>query len=150
MSQLTLTELVSALQAVDHRKAFREEEKSVEKAFAATQKTNTPSESSSKRRNLLGRKGKEKKDQHGPKERFRKARYPPCPHCKTNHTENFCWFRPGVQCRSCKQFGHIEKMCPGNENKKSQAQAAQVTVEAETQEENVFVAIVAEQTCHIN
>ncbi|KAH6770772.1 hypothetical protein C2S52_015575, partial [Perilla frutescens var. hirtella] len=145
MTKLTLTELVSALQAVEQRKAFREEEKSVEKALAATQKTNTPLDSN-KKRNFQARKGKERKDQQGFKGKFKKEKYPPCPHCKkTNHAENYCWFRPGVQCRSCKQFGHIEKVCPGNRNKKAEAQPAQVSEEVESQEENLFVATVAEQ-----
>ena len=37
LSILTLTELVNALQAVEQRKAFREEEKSTEGAFIASQ-----------------------------------------------------------------------------------------------------------------
>ncbi|KAG8485451.1 hypothetical protein CXB51_021502 [Gossypium anomalum] len=39
-----------------------------------------------------------------------KRRFPPCIHCKkTTHLEKYCWYRPDIQCRSCKQFGHVEK-----------------------------------------
>ena len=38
MTQLTLTELVNALQAVEQRKTFREEEKAAKKALVVTQK----------------------------------------------------------------------------------------------------------------
>lgn len=27
------------------------------------------------------------------------------------HTAKFCSFRPNVQCKSCKQMGHVKKVC---------------------------------------
>ncbi|KAH6783143.1 hypothetical protein C2S52_008102 [Perilla frutescens var. hirtella] len=59
MMRLTLTKLVSALQAVEQRKACREEEKSVEKALQLRKPTYHLI------KNFQARKGKERKDQQG-------------------------------------------------------------------------------------
>ena len=89
LSVLTLTELVNALQAVEQRKAFREEEKSTEGAFIASQSSKLQAEFSRKR-SFNGKNRKEKKDQQGNRGR-RRAKYPPCLYCKkTNHSEDYC------------------------------------------------------------
>ena len=93
-----------------------------------------------KRGFFIEKKGKEKRDQQNFKGKYRKGKYPPCPQCKkTNHTENYCWYRPGIQYKVYKQFGYFEKVCPSNINNKPHTQSAQVTegVEgAEIEEEN--------------
>lgn len=78
----------------------------------------------------------------------KKESFPPCPHCgRKNHTENYCWVRPGVQCKICKQFGNFFKIC---KFKKEQNQPAQVAKKAEDQEEKLFVAESTQNCCAIN
>ena len=109
-SSMSLTELVNSLQASEQRRAIREKQ-STEGALFARQ-NHKPGPSGFVKKQVNEKKDKEKKEFYNNKGGGRKGNYPPCPHCKKrNHTENFCWFRPGVQCRNCKQFGHIEKMC---------------------------------------
>ncbi|KAA3482946.1 pleiotropic drug resistance protein 3-like [Gossypium australe] len=54
---------------------------------------------------------------------------------KTGHSEKFIWFRPGVQCRNCKQFGHIEKVCKNREQQQQHTTAN----ENQVQEELAFI-----------
>ncbi|XP_059284754.1 uncharacterized protein LOC132038045 [Lycium ferocissimum] len=143
MSQLTLNELSNALQAMERRKAFREEENSSEIALIVVQRSKAQSDGDSKRQSN-GRNGKEKKDQYNNRGRFQRSKSPPCPYCKkTNHAEKFCWYRPEVQCRVCKQFVHVDKVCKTNQNQQTQAQPAQaqpaqVTENANYHEEKLF------------
>ncbi|XP_016548996.1 uncharacterized protein LOC107848767 [Capsicum annuum] len=120
MSHVTLNELSNALQAVKQRKAFRGEESSNEVALVATQKSKAQSDGELKGQ-LNRRHGKEKKEQYNNKGRYRRSKYPPCPYCKkANHTEKFCWYRPRVQCKDCKQFGHVDKVCKTNQARPAQ------------------------------
>ena len=51
--------------------------------------------------------------------------------------EKNCWFKPNVQCRNCKQLGHIEKVCKVRRNQEEQ----QARIVEETQhEEELFAA----------
>ncbi|KAK5794395.1 hypothetical protein PVK06_035618 [Gossypium arboreum] len=46
-----------------------------------------------------------------PKRDDEKKRFPPCIHCKkSTYLKRYYWYRPDIQCRSCKHFGHIEKV----------------------------------------
>ena len=73
-------------------------------------------------------------------------KYPPCPYCKkTNHSEDYCWRRPEVQRRGCKQFGYIERFFPTNKHQQPQAQPAQVNEGTQDQEEKLFTATVVEE-----
>ena len=100
------------------------QEDSNEGAFFAKQKRKAPQNREKKQSSE--KKDKEKNEGQGSKSGGKK-RYPPCPHCKRkSHSENFCWYRPGVQCRSCKQFGHVEKICKNkNDQQGQQAQMAE-------------------------
>ena len=136
LDSLTLSELVSALQAQEQRRSLRQE--AVEGAFLVTNKEKTPSTSSGKK--YFGeKKYKEKKESQENKGGNKKNKVQFCPHCKKKgHPAHYCWYRPGVQCRSCKQFGHVEKVCKNKpEQQSQQAQVAENEVE---QEENLFVA----------
>ncbi|XP_020214488.1 uncharacterized protein LOC109798576 [Cajanus cajan] len=137
-SQISLAELVNALQATEQRRSLRMEE-NVEGAFAANTKGKDQGSNSFGKKPFGGKKGKGKKEEDRNKGGAWKEKYPPCPHCKKkNHTENFCWFRPGVKCRACNQLGHVEKVC---KNKvKLQGQQAQVAEHQEQIEEQLFVA----------
>ncbi|XP_016730377.1 uncharacterized protein [Gossypium hirsutum] len=66
--------------------------------------------------------------------------FPPCAHCrKTTHSEKYCWYGPDIQCRKCKQFGHVEKVYKGKANEAAQQQARPAE-DLQAQEEHVFTA----------
>ena len=47
--------------------------------------------------------------------------YPPCPYCKKKgHSKFFCWFRPEAHCKSCNQYGHVEKVCKNKKGHQKQ------------------------------
>ncbi|XP_017632505.1 uncharacterized protein LOC108474994 [Gossypium arboreum] len=79
----------------------------------------------------LEKKEKEKKD-------VAKKKFPPCTYYKkSTHLEKYCWYRPDIQCISCKQLGHIEKVCknkaktqPQQQNQAKAAEDIQVQEEA--------------------
>ena len=136
-SKISLAELVNALQATEQRRYLRMEE-SVESAFVVNSKGKTQEGSSSGKKPFGGKKGKDKKEE-GSKVGEKKWKYPPCPHCKKrNHSENFCWFRPNVRCKSCNQLGHVDKVCKRKANQ--QRQQAQVAENQEESEEQLFAA----------
>ena len=92
-SEITVAELVNALQASEQRRSLRMEE-NVEGAFLASNKGKNQSFKS-----------------------FGKKKFPPCLHCKKDtHLDKFCWYRPGVKCRACNQQGHVEKVCKNKTN----------------------------------
>ncbi|XP_058006603.1 uncharacterized protein LOC110672283 [Hevea brasiliensis] len=79
------------------------------KVLLASQKSKTQSDGGFKKQSG-GKRGKEKKDQQNSRRKYRKYKFPLCPHYKkTNHTENYYWCRLRVHCRSYKQFGHVDK-----------------------------------------
>ncbi|KAG8487092.1 hypothetical protein CXB51_020668 [Gossypium anomalum] len=101
LTTISLSELVNSFYALEQKRANRQEEHP-EGAFQAKAK-----ESSS-----LSQKGKKpclyKRER--PRRDAGKRRFPPYIHCKkTTHLEKYCWYRPDIQYRSCKQFGHVEK-----------------------------------------
>ncbi|GKV35861.1 hypothetical protein SLEP1_g44067 [Rubroshorea leprosula] len=150
LSKIPLTELINSLQAVEQRKALRSQS-NVEGALLATEKGKSQQKEGVKKQ-FFDKKWKEKKefqiDFKGGRYKGKKESFPPCIHCKkTTHTENFCWFRPGVQCRSCKQFGHVEKVCKSKADSTSQAQIAE---KLDQQEEKLFVATKVEACCAMN
>ncbi|XP_040952350.1 uncharacterized protein [Gossypium hirsutum] len=109
LSTIPLTELINALYAQEQRRANRQED-NYEGAFQARSR-----ESSSSNSNAKGKKPwTEKKNKEPARKKF-----PPCVHCKkTTHLEKYCWYRPDIQCRACKQFGHIEKFVKTNQKYK--------------------------------
>ena len=134
LSNITLAELLYALQAQEQRRLMREEGM-IEGALQAKLKLNQ------------GHKGEEKKAQgnrfeqedtsnKGSKGENEKPNHPPCQHCgKRNHPHFRCWKRPDIRCNKCNQLGHIAKIC---KNRKQPQTEAQVVDEQE--EEQLFVA----------
>ncbi|XP_017617925.1 uncharacterized protein LOC108462495 [Gossypium arboreum] len=103
LTTISLSELINALYALAQKRASRED-RHTEGAFQARNKESLCT-SSNKDKKKWNEKNKEKRDGE-------KKKYPPCSHCKkSGFSEIFCWFRPGVQCKNCKQFGHVEKVC---------------------------------------
>ncbi|XP_022872460.1 uncharacterized protein LOC111391466 [Olea europaea var. sylvestris] len=78
----------------------------------------------------------EKKKVEGNKNAGKIDGYPPCPHCS-----KWCWYRPGVQCRACKQFENVQKVCKNLKEKQPQqhAQAAE-NLQQDQQGEHLFTA----------
>ncbi|RVX16361.1 hypothetical protein CK203_014409 [Vitis vinifera] len=123
-----------------------EEEESNEDAFLALQKRKA---SQGREKKQSGeKKDKEKNEGQGRKSGV-KRRYPPCPHCKKqSHSENFCWYRPSVQCRSCKQFGHVEKVSKNkNDQQGKQGQQTQMAENQQQQEQLFIVTSHATSSC---
>ncbi|KAL4291703.1 hypothetical protein GQ457_14G023770 [Hibiscus cannabinus] len=144
ISQLSLAELVNSLQAVEQRKAYRLEEPS-EVAFLAKQRGKAEAAFGEKKP-TGERKDKVKKGDYENKNKGRKGKFQTCSHCnKKGHSENYCWFRPGVQCRSCKQFGHVEKVCKAKTEQ--QPQQVQVAENLTLEEEIAFMALQHEECC---
>ncbi|EOY19976.1 Retrotransposon protein, unclassified, putative [Theobroma cacao] len=127
--------LVQTKQHSEERKALRNENV-VENALVAKTKNLKVKVGSSKKNENKGTKtGNDKQKKHGDK-------FDPCPYCKKrNHTSKYCWYRPNVKCRACKQLGHVEKVCKA---KKSNAEG-QVAIAEKTKEveELLFVANLA-------
>ncbi|CAJ2652705.1 unnamed protein product [Trifolium pratense] len=136
-SQITLAELVNALQATEQRRSLRLEE-SVEGAFVANTKGKNQSYNSFGKKPFGEKKEKGKKEDVNNKGESWKKKFPTCQHCKKDtHLEKHCWYRPDVKCRACNQLGHVEKVCKNKANQ--QRQQAQV-VEHHQQEEQLFMA----------
>ena len=82
IDELTLSELINALQAQEHRRALRREE----------------IQQSNDERLLFVKATKGK------------SGIPKCNHCKKpGHVEEDCWFKGKPQCYNCKRFGHLQK-----------------------------------------
>ncbi|GKV44345.1 hypothetical protein SLEP1_g51539 [Rubroshorea leprosula] len=147
MTQMTLSELVNVLQVVEQRKAIRQEaEGAVEGAFIANESGKGQFKEDDEEKQFLDKSGKEKRDfqndQQSSNYRSEKKPYPPCLHCgKMTHLATYCWFRPGVKCKSCKQFGHVEKVCKA---KAKQYEKAQVAKNVDQKVEELFMAAVVE------
>ena len=131
LSKISLGELLNALQAQEQRRTIRQEE-SMEGAFPA--KVQVQEGDKGKRKNI--------KYKGAGSSNRRVGTFPPCQHCKkTNHSQNYCWWRPDVKCRKCNQLGHMEKICKNRTNQ--QHEEAQVA--DQQQEEQLFVA-----TCFVS
>ncbi|XP_031268503.1 uncharacterized protein LOC116126975 [Pistacia vera] len=127
LSQISLIELVHALQAQEQRRLMRQEDSNEGAMMAAQKGLNVQG---SNRKHARDKRGKERTSgQWGKPSGVRN--YPPCSHCKKKgHPDSKCWFRPGIQCKGCKQFGHIEKVC-----KNKGAQPLQQAQSAEDQQQ---------------
>ncbi|XP_031253028.1 uncharacterized protein LOC116110949 [Pistacia vera] len=138
MTQITLTELVHALQAQEQRRLLRQEDTS-EGAMVANHK-GKPAQGQT-RRYAGDKKGKEKSSNQWEKSGGVKE-FPACTHYKKKgHSKRRCWSKPGIQYRSCKQLGHIKRVC---KNKGSQpTQQARVGEDQQQcqEAEQLFVAI---------
>ncbi|EOY22757.1 Uncharacterized protein TCM_014834 [Theobroma cacao] len=108
--ELSISDLVSALEADEQRKAARRDER-VDHALAARAKDKAPVDPSFKKNSNENRE-KDKAGTAAGRSQNKKGKFPVCPYCKKrNHSEAYCWFRPGVKCNACKQLGHVEKVC---------------------------------------
>lgn len=113
LTKNTLPELINSLHVVELRQSLRQEQAVAEGAmvsqvkgkFKAQGKKNFEDQ---RRQNIAAQAG----NNNNNKTKGKKETFPPCPHCgRRNHTENYCWVRPRVQCKICKRFGHYFKIC---------------------------------------
>ncbi|XP_031272977.1 uncharacterized protein LOC116131463 [Pistacia vera] len=108
LSQISLTELVHALQAQEQRRLMRQEDLNEGAMLVAQKGVNMQGS------NIIYAGDKRGKERAGGQwgKQSGGGNYRPCSHCKKKgHLDSKCWFRPGIQCRGCKQFGYIEKVC---------------------------------------
>ncbi|XP_071900906.1 uncharacterized protein [Coffea arabica] len=127
VSQMTLPELINALEAQEQRRAIRTEEV-IEGAFQATNKDQI-------------RQGGINDQEKNSKDEKKNSKNPPCLHCKkTSYLSIYCWSRPDIQCRFCKQMGHMERVCKNKGKRRYQTQMVD-----EQDEKQLFVA-----TCFAN
>ncbi|XP_031268498.1 uncharacterized protein LOC116126970 [Pistacia vera] len=137
LSQINLTELVHALQVQEPRRLMRQEDANEGAMMAAQKGRNVQGNN---RRYAGDKKGKEKTSGQWGKPSGTRS-YPPCPHYKKKgHSENRYWFRPGIQCRVCKQFGHIEKVCKNKSTQPPQQAQSAEDQQHGSESEQLFVA----------
>ncbi|KAL4285133.1 hypothetical protein GQ457_16G021100 [Hibiscus cannabinus] len=135
MTSLTIANLVSKLEAQEHRVSMRAIEAS-EGAFLAAHKgvkfnnSLKKAESSNKSKGFFSSSGK----------------FPPCPICKkTNHAEKDCRFKEKgkskFQCTFCGKSGHTEKFCwtKKKEAKKESQHQANASEENQEEDEHLFM-----------
>lgn len=102
LSQITLAEVLHALQAQEQRRMMRQEV-AVEDAFLANNSQGGRDEKYNKRKQYS--KPGSSNIQHN-------ESFPPCTYCKkTNHSPSRCWWRPDIKCRKCGNLGHVERIC---------------------------------------
>ncbi|KAK5772872.1 hypothetical protein PVK06_049172 [Gossypium arboreum] len=131
LSTISLSELINSWYTLEQRRANRQEEHP-EKAFQAKAKEGSGSSHKGKKP-WLDKREKPRRDAG-------KKRFPPCIHCKkTTHLEKYCWYRLDIQYKSCKQLGHVEKVCKNKKKAQSQQQMqTQAAEDLQAQEERVF------------
>ncbi|CAL1371316.1 unnamed protein product [Linum trigynum] len=132
LSTLSITQLINSLQATELRSSIINDDNS-EEALVVRQQKAKGQTSGVKKTPRKKKKGKEEQTEKPTEKKV----YPPCPICKkTNHTENYYWYRPNVHCRSCKRLGHVEKVC---KNKSIREQVAVAEANEQNKQEGMFM-----------
>ncbi|XP_031247380.1 uncharacterized protein LOC116105100 [Pistacia vera] len=118
LAEISLAELLNALQAQEQRRQIREEG-SIEGALQAKlQIYKSGKDKKTKWRKHKGAGANSSNGNAGAQNNNGNAgRFPSCPHCgMTNHSQNRCWSRPDVKCNRCNQMGHVERICKSRSN----------------------------------
>ncbi|KAF3685590.1 putative keratin, type I cytoskeletal 9-like [Capsicum annuum] len=137
LSQISLAELLNALQAQDQRRLVRSKG-SVEGALPAKVQSNQ-GDQGKKKWNNKGNSGSHSPEIH----RGAKHDFPPCRHYgKKGHPPFKCWRRPDQQGEECQQMGHHQKVCKNNTQQTNVAQVAN-----QEDEEQLFVATCLATSC---
>ncbi|XP_061348972.1 uncharacterized protein LOC133294328 [Gastrolobium bilobum] len=101
LSQIKLTELLSALQAQEQRRLMRLE-RSIKGALKAKEQHNVRRDGSSGSEVAAG-------ENNAVNSKNNWGKYSSCKHCgKHNHPDFRCWRRPDIKCRKFHRLGHIE------------------------------------------
>ena len=118
-SIITLAELINALQAQEQKRAYRKEE-TIEEALQVKEVDQAQGGHEGKKQWSKKNNKKGENNNNG----GNKGKHPPCPYCKkASHLQKYCWFRPDIQCRACKQLGHMERVCKKKQQQGHQVQA---------------------------
>ncbi|KAL0361584.1 UNVERIFIED_CONTAM: hypothetical protein Sradi_3842900 [Sesamum radiatum] len=114
LTQISLAEILNALQAQEQRRAKRQESV-VERALLAKHQDNVRNNKkkfSKRNQNPTGELGNNKAG-------VKKGSYPPCRHCnRKGHPPFKCWRRPDAKCTKCNQMGHEAVICKARINNK--------------------------------
>ncbi|XP_020589286.1 uncharacterized protein LOC110030738 [Phalaenopsis equestris] len=134
LTNITLSKLLSALQAQEQRRAMREEGV-VEGALQVKHQEDK------KNWKFKNKKSQTTNGQSSTSENIRKVGvkkdFPPCQHCgKKGHLPFRCWRRPDAKCSKCNHLGHEAVICK-NEN---QQQEDEAKMEDQEEEDHLFVA----------
>ncbi|EOY08986.1 Gag-pol polyprotein-like protein [Theobroma cacao] len=133
LPDISITEIISALQAAELRISARDEALE-EKAFLAKGKGKAKVEAFIKK----NYKDKDKKIAEYGQSSNKKNKFNLCSFCtKRNHTDDYCWFRPDAKCKICSQSGHTDKVC---KNRTIEDKPAQTNESLELTEEVLFMA----------
>ncbi|KAL4379963.1 hypothetical protein GQ457_02G041430 [Hibiscus cannabinus] len=139
MSKISLTELLSALQAQEQRCVMRQEG-AIEGALPVKHQDdgknrrpkNKKFHAANGENSAFGNKNKVWNRRPGVKKD-----YPPCQHCgKKGHPPFKCWRRPDAKCNKCNHMGHEAVICKYNNQKSVEAQVA----DQEEEDDQLFVA----------
>ncbi|GKV20590.1 hypothetical protein SLEP1_g30689 [Rubroshorea leprosula] len=130
LKELTITKLISKLQAHEQRLVMKTDE-TTKGAFLARQKGKQPTTSSESNKTNGSNQAYQQRQQS------RKGRFPPCYCRKSNHEEKDCWFKgkSQIQCRFCKKYGHIEKNCRAKQQRQHQTQHQQAQYRPKQQQQ---------------
>ncbi|XP_017972509.1 PREDICTED: uncharacterized protein LOC108661131 [Theobroma cacao] len=130
---ISITEIVSALQAAELRTLIRDEALG-EKAFLAKGKSKAKAEAFTKK----NYKDKDKKITQSGQSSNKKNKYKPCSYCKKrNHTNDYYWFKPNAKCKICSQSRHTDKVC---KNKTIEDKTTQINESSKLAKEALFMA----------
>ncbi|TYK19521.1 Retrovirus-related Pol polyprotein from transposon TNT 1-94 [Cucumis melo var. makuwa] len=135
LTQITLAEILNALQAQEQRRAMRQEG-AVEGALPAKHHENVRNNKKKKffKKNQISTRESSAYN----KEEVNKGSYPPCSHCnKQGHPPFKCWRRPDAKCTKCNQMGHEAVIC---RNKNQQQGVETKIADQEEEEDQLFVA----------
>ncbi|TXG46314.1 hypothetical protein EZV62_028194 [Acer yangbiense] len=147
LKKLTISEMISKLQAQEQRISMRSDDVT-EGAFQARHKWKQPGQKDQKKQNFdkrnVDQKGKGKMDGTST-DSVAKGKFPPCSTCKrTNHLSRDCWYKgkPQIQCNHCKKWGHREKFCRHKQNQSHSQpiQQANYTDDQPHVEDHLFMA----------
>ncbi|XP_021616551.1 uncharacterized protein LOC110617853 [Manihot esculenta] len=115
-SNITLAELVSALQAQEQRRMMRQKGTTEGDLQAKWQQN-----SGDKNKKWRGKKGAAGNSENAATESnsntsSKGGKFPHCQHCgRKNHPHYKCWRKPDMRCRKCKKLGHAEIICKEKE-----------------------------------
>ncbi|KAL4318060.1 hypothetical protein GQ457_18G019390 [Hibiscus cannabinus] len=140
LTQITLSEVINALQAQEQRRAMRQEGV-VEGALPV----NHYESSRYKKKKRFFKKNQNSTAEssvNNNKSGVKKGSYPPCQHCnRKGHPPYKCWSRPDAKCTKCNQMGHEAVIC----RSKNQQQSAEAKIVDQEEEDQLFVA-----TCFVS
>ncbi|KAA0033140.1 Retrovirus-related Pol polyprotein from transposon TNT 1-94 [Cucumis melo var. makuwa] len=133
LTQITLAEILNALQMQEQRRAMRQKG-AVKGALLAKHHENVrKNKKKFFKKNQISTRESSAYNKAGVK----KGSYPPCPYCnKQGHPPFKCWRRPDAKCTKFNQMGHEAIICKN----KNQQQGIKAKIADQEEEDQLFVA----------